>query len=372
MKKLLFIFGTRPESIKMAPLVKESAIAGFKPYVCLTGQHEEMIKPFLDFFQIKADYNLNVMKPNQNLAELTSSILTKSFEVIQNLNPDLVIVQGDTTTTMAGALAAFYSKKHIAHIEAGLRTHDRYSPFPEEINRQLVSSLASLHFAPTSDSSDNLLREGIVKNVFICGNTSIDALRISSQLISNEDLSQKYSKIDFSRRIILVTTHRRENHGAPLKNICRALVELSKKNDIEVVVPVHLNPNVREVVFQELGQRDHFHLLPPLDYQDFVFFMKKSYIILTDSGGVQEEAPYFKKPILVLRNNTERPEGVNAGTSVLVGTESENIIDVCTSLLNDQKKYMSFVRSVNPYGDGYSSNKILEEIKNFLNLLETK
>lgn len=367
MKKIMFIFGTRPEAIKMAPVILECENFGFKPIVCLTGQHKDMVVPFMDFFKLKADYDLNVMKPNQSLAELTANVLASSNKVIEESKPDLVMVQGDTTSTFAGALAAFYQKVPVGHIEAGLRTFDKYSPFPEEINRQMVSTFAELHFPPTIETQNNLAKEGRGgENFIVTGNTSIDALRMAKDLIDDEAMEKKYSAINFTKKIILVTTHRRENHGEPLKDICRALKKLNLDHGAEIVLPVHLNPNVKSVVESELGGIPGVHLLNPLEYPDFVFFMKKSYLIMTDSGGVQEEGPYFGKPILVMRENTERPEGVAAGTSLLLGTKFETLYQKASELFVNQDKYQAFQKVVNPYGDGFASHKILAAAKRFL------
>lgn len=371
MKKIMFIFGTRPEAIKMAPVILECKNFGFEPVICLSGQHKDMVVPFMDFFKLKADHDLNVMKPNQSLAELTANILSNAHKVLEAVKPDVVMVQGDTTTTFAGALAAFYQKIPVAHIEAGLRTFDKHSPFPEEINRQMVSTFAELHFPPTEETKKNLEKEGRASGVvgtelIVTGNTSIDALRMAKDLIDDEAMMKKYSTIDFSKKIVLVTTHRRENHGEPLKDICRTLKKLHHEHGAEIVLPVHLNPNVKSVVENELGGVKGIHLLNPLEYPDFVFFMKKSYLIMTDSGGVQEEGPYFGKPILVMRDNTERPEGVTAGTSLLLGTKFETLYQKASELFTDVNQYQAFQKVVNPYGDGFASHKILAAVKRFL------
>lgn len=366
-KKLMFIFGTRPEAIKMAPLIKEAERFNLSPVVCLSGQHRDMVIPFMEFFKLKADFDLNVMKPNQSLAELTANILVNFQNVLLETKPDMVIVQGDTTTTLAGALAAFYLKIPVAHIEAGLRTHDVYSPFPEEVNRQMVSTFAELHFPPTETTKLNLQREGRKGSLVVTGNTSIDALRFAKDIICEKTLKEKYKSINFGKKIILVTTHRRENHGKPLHDLCRVLKDLKNEFDAEIVLPVHLNPNVKSVIENELGNITGIHLLEPLKYPDFVFFMKNSYIIMTDSGGVQEEGPYFGKPILVLRDNTERPEGIEAGTSMLVGTKYEQVLEHARELFLNSYQYESFSKITNPYGDGFASEKILIEINNYFN-----
>lgn len=367
MRKLLFCFGTRPEAIKMAPIIAEAKNEGFQTLVCLTGQHREMLTPFLTFFNITADFNLDVMKPNQSLAEMTSNILLGVTDVLKLCTPDLVIVQGDTTSTFASGLAAFYLKIPVVHVEAGLRTFNKYSPFPEEINRKMVSTFSECHFPPTETTKMNLEKEGYFTNVVVTGNTSIDALRLTTSLISQKKLDQvflqKHPLIDFSKKLLLVTTHRRENHGEPLDNICKALLKISDNNlNVEIVLPVHLNPQVKTTVESILGKNERIHLLPPLEYPEFVWFMQKSYLILTDSGGVQEEGPYFKKPILVLRRDTERPEGIEAGTSILIGTDKNIIIDKVQNLLDHLELHNQFFKSVNPYGDGFASKAIIKKI----------
>lgn len=366
MKKFLFCFGTRPEAIKMAPVIQEVSKKGHKALVCISGQHRDMIIPFLEFFEIREDYNLDIMKENQSLSSMTAGILTKMEEVISNCNPDYIMVQGDTTTTFSCALAGFYHKIPVVHIEAGLRTGDIYSPFPEEGNRKLVSSFATYFFPPTKLSAENLKKEGITKNVFVTGNTSIDSLRITMDIIKHSELDQKlhekYPFIDFQKRLILVTTHRRENHGRPLEQICQAIIELAKNKELQFVIPVHLNPNVKNVIHGHFDAVENVHLLKPLDYVDFSWFMYKSFLILTDSGGVQEEGPYFKCPILVLRENTERPEGVHAKVSKLVGHDKNLIISEVKKLVGDCDYYDSFSNTGNPYGDGHASVKIVEQL----------
>jgi len=363
----MFIFGTRPEVVKMAPVIVEAKKLGFKPVLCFTGQHKDLVVPFMNFFNLKADYDLSVMRPNQSLCDLTAGILSALKKVFDQEKPDMVFVQGDTTTTFAGALAAYYEKIPVAHIEAGLRTYDKYSPFPEEVNRQAVSSFAELHFPPTEETYKNLITEKRTGLIKITGNTSIDALRVAKDLINDEEIKKKFNKVDFTKKIILVTTHRRENFGGPLQNICETIKKLKKEFDVEIVLPVHLNPNVREVVEKELKDIKGIHLMPPLDYQDFVFFMKQSYLIMTDSGGVQEEGPYFGKPILVMRENTERPEGVSAGTSILVGAKSPKLYETAKNLITNQNEYEAFAKKVNPYGDGHAAEKILLAVKSYFN-----
>ncbi len=364
-KKLLFVFGTRPEAVKMAPVIIEAKNQGYDVKICLSGQHKDMVVSFMDFFKLKKDHDLNVMKSNQSLSELTANILTGMKKVLDLERPDMVLVQGDTTTTFAGALAAFLEKIPVAHIEAGLRTYNKYSPFPEEINRQMVSTFAELNFPPTEETKKNLLGERQNSHFVVTGNTSIDALRMARDLIDENKFREKYSQVDFTKKIVLVTTHRRENHGAPLLDICCALKKMHAEFDTQIILPVHLNPNVKSVIEQELKNVAGIHLLEPLDYPDFVFFMKQSYLIMTDSGGVQEEGPYFGKPILVMRENTERPEGIAAGTSILVGTKFEKVFSTLTELFNNSEKYNVFKKVTNPYGNGFASQKILKEIATF-------
>lgn len=366
MKNLMFCFGTRPEAIKMAPLIKLAPKFGFKPIVCLSGQHKNMVVPFMNFFDLQSDFDLDVMKPNQSLGGITSGILTGMSEVFKKIKPDCMVVQGDTTTTFSSALAAFYDQVPVAHVEAGLRTNDRYSPFPEEVNRLMVSSLASFHYPPTKETEANLLNEKVRGSILVTGNTSIDALKIASGLIDDNIYKNKYSNINFNKKIVLVTTHRRENHGTPLLNICKAVKEIADKHDAEIVLPVHLNPNVQQVVQKELRDNSRIHLMSPLDYPDFVFFMKTAYIIMTDSGGVQEEGPYFGKPILVLRDNTERVEGVAAGTSLLIGTSYERILNTSDGLFRNSEEYLKFSKAANPYGNGDASAKILKDLQSRL------
>ena len=364
-KRILFCFGTRPEIIKVAPLIIQAKTEGFSVETCLTGQHKEMLSPFLKFFNIKETYNLDIMKRNQSLGEMTASILSQMNIILGKSEPDYVIVQGDTTSTFTCALASFYKKVPVIHIEAGLRTFEKYSPFPEEINRQMVSTFSSFNFCPTEESSENLKRENR-SNIFITGNTSIDALRMTKEKIQNENLDivlkEKYKSIDFSKKIILVTCHRRENHGEPLKRIIKAIQEISFEPNIEIVYPVHLNPNIKEPVEKSLSDISNIHLLSPLDYIDFCWFMDISYLILTDSGGVQEEGPYFKKPVLVLRESTERLEVISTGQAKLVGSNTELIIEEVRKCLTQDEYYKSFLKDHSPYGDGFASKKIMNYI----------
>ncbi len=364
MKKILFCFGTRPEAIKMAPLIKYAESLGLTAEICLSGQHRDMVLPFMKFFEMKATYNLDIMKHGQSLSGITSSILNGMENILDLSNPDIVIVQGDTTTTFASALAAFYRQTPVAHIEAGLRTGNIYSPFPEEANRKIVSSFANYFFPPTQVSLENLKREGITENTLVTGNTSIDALKLTINKIQTtslkEELTQKYQQINFKHNYILLTAHRRENLGEPLERICRAIKRIVTKYNIQVVFPVHLNPKVQDIVRKQLGDLKNITLLPPLEYTDFVFLMSQAHIILTDSGGVQEEAPFFKRPILVLREDTERPEGITAGVSKLVGSDEELIFAEVKKLLNDSSYYDSFKSSSNPYGDGHAAKLTID------------
>ncbi len=366
--RLLFCFGTRPEAIKMAPLIEEGLKRGHDVGVCITGQHRDMIIPFLEFFQIKVDYSLDIMRDNQTLSSLTSNLLSQIDDVLLDFLPDLVFVQGDTTSTFTCALAAYYQRIDVVHIEAGLRTGDIYSPFPEEGNRRLVTPIAKYLFPPTEQSKLNLLAEGVEKNVLVTGNTSIDTLRKTITKIKsgemNSCLREKYKDIDFNKKIVLVTVHRRENHGQPLIQICKAIRELAcSRLDIEFVIPVHLNPNIKEYIHTNLGALSNVHLYNPLDYIDFSWLMYMSYLIMTDSGGVQEEGPYFEKPILVMRENTERPEGIEEGVSKLVGSNTELIINEVVKLIDDFDYYNSFSKNKNPYGDGFASVKTFDYLE---------
>ena len=372
MKKILLIFGTRPEAIKMAPLVKEfqKFTDNFETKVCVTAQHREMLDQVLDFFEITSDYDLNIMKPGQNLYGLTANIIESLKPVLESFSPDYVFVHGDTTTTMAGAVASFYSGARVCHIEAGLRTNNKSSPFPEEINRQITSRICDYHFAPTENSKKNLLKENISESsILVTGNTVIDALLKSIKKINKEpsQLIKKISEEIGYKEVILVTGHRRENHGAGFIRICEALKEISfdKMNRI-ILYPVHLNPKVQEPVNRILGDISNVKLIDPLAYQDFIWMMNRSKIIITDSGGVQEEAPSLGKPVLVMRNTTERPEAVEVGTVILVGTNKELIISEALSLLNDEKKFKKMSQTHNPYGDGTASKKIVNYMINLI------
>lgn len=368
MKRILFVFGTRPEAIKMAPLILE-----FKKFpelfdikICLTGQHRQMLDQINTFFGIKGDYDLNLMVPNQNLAELTSRCLISIDKILFDAKPDIVFVQGDTTTVMAAALAAFYHQIEVAHIEAGLRSGQKYSPFPEEINRVIAGHIATWHFAPTEAAKQNLINEGIKNNIFVVGNTVIDALLLGLKIVNNknDEYAKYFNFIDFSKRLILVTGHRRESFGEQLKNICLAIKDIAEAhNDVEIVYPVHLNPNVQEPVREILSGVERIHLIDPLDYPLMIWLMNKSFFVLTDSGGIQEEAPALGKPVLVMRNVTERQEGINAGSSILVGSNRGEIFKEASRLLTDESIYRNMSKAINPYGSGDTSKKIVEIFK---------
>ncbi len=363
MMKLLFFFGTRPEAIKLAPLIKEFERypKAFKVIVCISGQHREMLDQVLGFFRIRPDFDLNIMRPGQSIYHIVASAMNGIRDVIEASRPDALIVQGDTTTTFAGALAAFYEKVRVIHVEAGLRSFDKYSPFPEEMNRLLATHIADLHLAPTAQARENLLREGIrSERIFVVGNTGIDALFLCLKMLGKKKPSQfeLFRPIDFRKKIILITGHRRESFGKPFENVCNALRALARLDDIEIVYPVHLNPNVQAPVNTILKGLANVHLLEPLDYPSFVWLMKRAYIILTDSGGVQEEAPSLGKPVLVMREVTERVEGVEAGTAKIVGTSKKRIVQETLKLLRDDSAYKRMARAVNPYGDGTSCQRI--------------
>ncbi|MCW3159872.1 non-hydrolyzing UDP-N-acetylglucosamine 2-epimerase [Chryseobacterium oryctis] len=379
MKKVLIVFGTRPEAIKMAPLVNKFKQHSdiFETSVCVTGQHREMLDQVLRLFEIIPDFDLNIMKQGQDLYDVTSIVLVKMRDILREVKPDLVFVHGDTTTSMAVALAAFYQKIPVAHIEAGLRTHNIYSPWPEEINRQLTGRIATYHFAPTKLSHQNLLDEKVSEDsIVVTGNTVIDALQWVVKKIENSNqLSEKIGGIlnDFGydyqrlnnngRRLVLITGHRRENFGEGFLSICKALKTLANSYpSVDFVYPMHLNPNVRKPINDIFGDEkpDNIFFIEPLDYLPFIFLMKKSYLVLTDSGGIQEEAPGLGKPVLVMRDNTERPEAVEAGTVQLVGTQYNKIIEGVSLLLDNENHYNSMSKANNPYGDGMSSDRILE------------
>lgn len=363
MKKILIVFGTRPEAIKMAPLVKcLKKFPDFDVSVCVTGQHREMLDQVLEFFQIKPDFDLNIMKPGQDLYSITSDVIIKLKEVLDRIKPDFLLVHGDTTTSTAAALAGFYAGTKIVHVEAGLRTFNKCSPFPEEMNRQITSRLSDLHFAPTQTAKNNLIVENIQpKNIFVTGNTVIDALLYAKDRIAgivDPEIESLKTIVDNRKQIILVTGHRRENFGGGFLNICKALKELSCDNSLQIIYPVHLNPNVQGPVYEMLGNRRNISLVKPLNYPAFVWLLDQCNIVLTDSGGIQEEAPSLGKPVLVMRATTERPEAVEAGTVILVGTDSETIVSEVKKLLNDQDLYLNMSKRYNPYGDGNASEYI--------------
>jgi len=366
--KNLIIFGTRPEAIKMAPLVKEfNKTALFETRVCVTAQHREMLDQVLDFFEIEPNYDLDLMKKNQNLYTLTSEIILGLKPILEKFRPDYVYVHGDTTTTLAASIAAFYAGSKICHIEAGLRTFNKWSPYPEEINRQITTRIADYHFTPTEQSKRNLLLENVNEDcIVITGNTVIDALLESSvkvNEIQNREIEYLQTIINKSKKLILVTGHRRENHGNGFINICEAIKVIASSNDeVQIIYPVHLNPNVKKPVFEILKDTDSINLIDPLGYPAFVWLMNQSYLIITDSGGVQEEAPSLGKPVLVMRDSTERPEAVEAGTVILVGTNKDKIIKECNDLLKNNFRYQQMSLLHNPYGDGKACQRITDYI----------
>ncbi|WP_123052726.1 UDP-N-acetylglucosamine 2-epimerase (non-hydrolyzing) [Clostridium sp. JN-1] len=369
--KIITIFGTRPEAIKMAPLVKKMEKEPFiESKICVTAQHRQMLDQVLDLFDIKPDFDLNIMKNKQSLTGITNRVLDGLEEIFKAEKPNLVLVHGDTTTTFAGALAAFYQKIKVGHVEAGLRTYDKYFPFPEEMNRKLTGAIADMHFAPTMGSKQNLLREGVnEKDIYITGNTVIDAMEFTvddNYTFNNSELNN----ISYDdKKVIMVTAHRRENWGNGIDNICKALKNIVEQNkDVEIIYLVHLNPVVRDAVYKILGNTDRVHLLPPLDTKETHNLMNKCYMIMTDSGGLQEEAPHLGKPVLVLRNVTERPEAVKAGTVRLVGTDFDKIVDEANSLIRDEDEYQEMSKSINPYGDGKASGRIINAILEYFNI----
>lgn len=390
MKKIMLVFGTRPEAIKMAPLVKEfqKSPEQFQTIVCVTGQHREMLDQVLHLFEIKPDYDLNIMQQGQDLYDITARVLTGMREILKEVNPDIVLVHGDTTTSTAAALAAFYQQIPVGHVEAGLRTHNIYSPWPEEMNRQMTSRIATYNFAPTQLSKQNLLDEGITENkIYVTGNTVIDALYMvvdrikrDKDIISelNNGLKQAGYDVDRlnSRRLVLITGHRRENFGEGFINICSAIKTLTEKYPgVDFVYPMHLNPNVRKAITEVFGDirkirnnssnsyAQNVHFIEPLDYLPFVYLMDKSDIVLTDSGGIQEEAPGLGKPVLVMRDTTERPEALEAGTVKLVGTDFKKIVSEVSALIDDNEYYEKMSRAQNPYGDGRASERIIDYIR---------
>lgn len=378
MKKVLLVFGTRPEAIKMCPLVKEfqKHPESFETVVCVTGQHREMLDQVLQIFDVKPDYDLNIMKQGQDLYDVTARVLTGMRDVLDKVNPDVVLVHGDTTTSMAAAMAAFYRQIPVGHVEAGLRTHNLYSPWPEEMNRQVTGRIAEYDFAPTPLSRQNLLDEGVKdEKITVTGNTVIDALhwvvkKIQDDSVLSEELRRKLGKegynTDRERRLVLITGHRRENFGEGFISMCTAIRDLARKYpEVDFVYPMHLNPNVRKPIRQVFGEekRDNLFFIEPLDYLDFVYLMSRSYIVLTDSGGIQEEAPGLGKPVLVMRDTTERPEALDAGTVRLVGTDYDKIMSEVSALLDDRNHYETMSHAVNPYGDGKACPRIVDKLK---------
>lgn len=387
-KRILIVFGTRPEAIKMAPLVKEfkKHAALFDTKVCVTAQHREMLDQVLELFEITPDYDLDIMKPGQDLYDVTSNVLLGMKDVLSDFTPDVVFVHGDTSTTFAASLASFYQRVQVAHIEAGLRTGDIYSPWPEEANRQLTTQITAYHFAPTETSKNNLLKENVnEKSILVTGNTVIDALFLALEKIQNNAaleqeiistidraINSSKFKIDLevnalkvqNSKFILITGHRRENHGQGFINICNALKEIALNNpDIHIVYPVHLNPNVQKPVKALLSDVENIHLIEPMQYENFIYLMNRSFFIITDSGGVQEEAPSLGKPVLVMRDTTERPEALEAGTVKLVGTDTELIIKEAQKLIDNKDAYEHMSKASNPYGDGHACKKVVEYLK---------
>lgn len=376
--RILTVFGTRPEAVKLAPVIRQLAGAdGVEARACVTAQHRQMLDQVLALFRIQPDYDLDLMRDGQSLPQLSADIFTHLDPVLEDFKPDWVLAQGDTTTVAIAALLCYYRRVKFGHVEAGLRTYNKWAPFPEEVNRRIAGVVADLHFAPTEWSKNNLLREGVDESTIkVTGNTVIDALQfvaeqrepgeVSSLIerlgVGNETRTVSRKSPDVSRSLILVTAHRRENFGKPLENICRALIDLARRGDVEIVYPVHLNPNVQETVKRMLNGVEHITLLSPLDYLPLVHLMKHAHIILTDSGGIQEEAPAFGIPTLVLRDVTERPEGVAAGTLKLAGTESANITSEANRLLDDPAAYQAMAQSANPYGDGHAAERIVQTI----------
>lgn len=371
--KVLTVFGTRPEAIKMAPVVKAlQQDSGFEVKVCVTAQHRQMLDQVLSLFDIKPDFDLDIMKPGQDLFDVTCNVLLGLKAILAQEKPDIILVHGDTTTTLAASLAAYYSRIPLGHVEAGLRTGDKHAPFPEEINRKVAGALTDLHFSPTETARKNLIAEGVPDTtIFVTGNTVLDALlsvveRVRNDSVIRKNMLVRFPFLDFSKRLILVTGHRRENFGDGFENICRALAKIAEQyQDVQIVYPVHLNPNVQEPVKRILGDDKYtnIHLIEPVDYLPFVFLMDQSYLIITDSGGVQEEAPTLGKPVLVMRNTTERPEAVTAGTVKLVGTDTAAIFKETSELLNNSLAYTVMAQAHNPYGDGLASARIVDVLK---------
>jgi UDP-N-acetylglucosamine 2-epimerase (non-hydrolysing) len=381
--KILSVFGTRPEAVKMAPVVRRLAqTPGIEARVCVTAQHRQMLDQVLDLFAIQPDYDLDLMRDDQSLAELSAGIFTDLDPILDEFKPDWVLVQGDTTTVAIAALLAYYRRIRVGHVEAGLRTHDKWQPFPEEINRRVAGVAADLHFAPTQWARQNLLDEGVAAQaIALTGNPVIDALQFVAKQPMPEEAARLLGRLGIgdrelgvgdkatrrpaTRRLILVTAHRRENFGQALERICRALKEIAERGDLEIVYPVHLNPNVQEPVHRLLGSAEHITLLPPMDYLPLVHLMKRATLILTDSGGIQEEAPAFGVPVLVLREVTERPEGIEAGALKLVGTDTPRIVRAANRLLDNSTAYAKMARAANPFGDGHAAEKIVQALLHY-------
>jgi UDP-N-acetylglucosamine 2-epimerase (non-hydrolysing) len=369
LERVLITFGTRPEAIKMAPVIHELRTGGLvETKVCVTAQHRHMLDQVLALFAIKPDFDLDLMKPDQHLADLTARVLCGMRDLYRQWRPDLVLVQGDTTTTFAASLAAFYEQIPVGHVEAGLRTGNKYAPWPEEINRSLTGILSHYHFAPTERARQNLLAEGVnPQSIVVTGNTVIDALREIVCRIQTDrqlmlSLQQQFAYLDANRRLILVTGHRRENFGLGFERICLALRKLAERDDVEIVYPVHLNPNVQKPVQRLLSEVNNIHLIEPQEYLPFAFLMQRSFLIITDSGGIQEEAPFLGKPVLLMRDTTERPEAVEAGTVKLVGTQVEKILHEANRLLDDREAYLYMSKASNPFGDGFAAKRIVESL----------
>ena len=373
--KVMTVFGTRPEAIKMAPLVKVlEKPENIESIVCVTAQHRQMLDQVLEFFDITPDYDLNIMKSGQTLSDITARVMKGIEETIKIAKPDIVLVHGDTSTTFAGALGAFYCQTKVGHVEAGLRTYDKYSPFPEEMNRVLTTHLADIYFAPTKNNKNNLLKENVDPDlIYITGNTVIDAIKTTVS-DSFDFTDETLKNLDYeNKRVVLVTAHRRENLGKPLENICRAVLSVAENfPDVEVVYPVHLNPAVRNTVFEILGNHERIHLIDPLDVTELHNLMNRSYLVMTDSGGLQEEAPSLGKPVLVLRNETERPEAVDAGTVKIAGVDEDVIKDLAFTLLSDKAEYEKMSKAANPYGDGLASERIADAILYYFGLSPEK
>jgi len=368
--KILSVFGTRPEAVKMAPIVRLlKQTSGVESRVCVTAQHRQMLDQVLELFQIQPEYDLDLMRENQSLAQISASIFTHLDPVLTDFQPDWVLVVGDTTTVVTTSLLTYFRRIKLGHVEAGLRTHNKWHPFPEEVNRRIATVIADLHFAPTEWSKGNLLREGVdEKNILVTGNSVIDALNFVAEQAEPPEITALLDKLGISlpegRRLVLFLAHRRENFGQPLENICQAIKELAGRGDLEIIDPVHLNPNVQETVNRNLKGVPHVTLLPPLDYLPMVHLMKHAALLLTDSGGLQEEAPSLGVPVLVMRETTERPEGVAAGTLKLVGTETGRIVEEANRLLDDPAAYAEMARAANPYGDGHTAERIIDALLN--------